>query len=111
MARLQSLHPLAQGQRIVLAQAFRSTRQVSGKVEMVVEGIQGTRAVRLKLSDIGGEGAADRLAYSFKYFQDLKADIVIPADFQPERVHVIIHPKGKSAKTVEDFFVWNVKQG
>lgn len=98
--------------RLVLAQAFRSTRQVSGQVEVVVEGIREGEAVRLKLGELAArEDAGDRISYSFKYFQDLKAEVVIPPDFAPERVHVIVHPSGGKAKTVEDIFVWEVKQG
>jgi len=98
--------------RLVLAQAFRATRQVSGQVEMVIEGMQGGEPTRLGLAELAPEtGADDRLAYSFRYFQDLKAEILIPPDFVPERVHVIVRSKGKNPKTVEDFFVWNVKPG
>jgi len=98
--------------RLVLAQAFRSTQQVSGQVEVVVEGIRAGEAVRLKLGELSGSGeTSDRIPYSFKYFQDLKAELVIPADFAPERVHVIVHPSGSKSKTVEDIFVWEVKQG
>ena len=99
------------GLRLVLAQAFRSTRQVSGQVEMVVEGMQGGEPARLGLAEIGDTAGKNRISYSFKYFQDLKAEIVILEDFQPERVHVVLHPKGKSSKTVEEFFIWSAKQG
>jgi hypothetical protein len=95
----------------VLAQAFRSTRQVSGQVELVVEGMQEGEPARLGLADIGATSGKNRLSYSFKYFQDLKTEVLIPTGFEPERVHVIVHPKGKTSKTVEDFFVWNAKQG
>ena len=97
--------------RLVLAQAFRSTKLVSGQVEMVVEGMQEGEPVRLPLADLVADSDSGKLSYSFRYFQDLKADVVIPPDFVPERVHVIVHFKGKNSKTVEDFFVWNVKQG
>jgi len=98
--------------RLVLAQAFRSTRQVTGQVELVVEGVRGGEAVRLKLGDLAVvEDAKDRMEYSFKYFQDLKAEVLIPDDFAPERVHVIVRPSGKKTKTVEDIFVWAVKPG
>lgn len=98
--------------RLVLAQAFRSTRQVSGQVELVVEGLRDGEAVRLKLSELAAnKDSNNRMSYSFKYFQDLKAEVVIPADFAPERVLVIVHPSGKSSKTVEDVFVWNTKRG
>ena len=97
--------------RLVLAQAFRSTKLVSGQVEMVVEGMQEGEPVRLPLADLVADSDSGKLSYSFRYFQDLKADVVIPPDFVPERVHVIVYFKGKNSKTVEDFFVWNVKQG
>lgn len=97
--------------RLVLAQAFRSTKLVSGQVEMVVEGMQEGEPVRLPLADLVADSDSGKLSYSFRYFQDLKADVVIPPDFVPERVHVIVRFKGKNSKTVEDFFVWNVKQG
>lgn len=101
--------------RLVLAQAFRSTRQVSGKVEVVVEGVRAGKAERLGLKELAPEASSgageDRLAYSFRYFQDINAELVIPEDFLPERVRVIVHPKEKSSKTVEDIFVWDVKAG
>jgi hypothetical protein len=97
--------------RLVLAQAFRSTKLVSGRVEMVVEGLQEGEPVRLALADLVADSDSGKLPYSFRYFQDLKAEVVIPAGFTPERVHVIVHSKGKNSKTVEDFFVWNVKPG
>jgi cell division protein FtsB len=99
--------------RLVLAQAFRVDRQVSGSVEIVVEGLQRGKPVRLDLSDLASADseARKRLKYSFRYFQDIKAGLVLPADFVPERVHVIVRPQGKKSKTVEDFFVWNIKSG
>jgi len=97
--------------RLVLAQAFRSTKLVSGQVDMVVEGLQEGEPVRLPLADLAADSDSGKLGYSFRYFQDLKTEVVIPPDFIPERVHVIVRFKGKNSKTVEDFFVWNVKPG
>jgi hypothetical protein len=97
--------------RLVLAQAFRSTKLVSGKVEMVVEGLQEGEPVRLPITKLVVDSDSGKMAYSFRYFQDMKAEVVIPPDFIPERVHVIVHSKGKNSKSVEDFFVWDVKSG
>lgn len=98
--------------RLVLAQAFRSDRQVSGEVDLVIEGMQRGKAARLGLAELGGEGAGGKpLKYSFRYFQDLKAAVVLPAGFDPERVHVIVRTRGKTSKTVEEFFIWDVKPG
>ncbi|MDP7418997.1 MAG: hypothetical protein QF483_03850 [Gammaproteobacteria bacterium] len=99
--------------RLVLAQAFRIDRQISGSVEIVVEGLQRGEPARLGLGELATSptGAAGRLNYSFRYFQDLKVALSLPPDFAPERVHVIVRPRGKTSKTVEDFFVWDVKPG
>ena len=91
--------------RLVLAQAFRSDRKISGKVEFVVEGVQRGKASRLGLGELGAEGTPGTLSYSFRYFQDLKAAVVLPEDFTPERVQVIVRGSGKSGKTVEEFFI------
>ena len=101
--------------RLVLAQAFRSTRQVSGTVEILLEGMQGTEVARLSLPELADPQASDTadaaLEYSFKYFQDLKAAIVLPEGFEPERFRVIVRPKGRGSKTVEDIFEWDAKAG
>jgi hypothetical protein len=97
---------------LVLAQAFRSDKKVSGKVDMVLEGVQRGKAARLELAELTpADSSAKSLAYSFRYFQDIKAAVVLPEDFVPERVHVIVTRKGNSSKTVEEFFIWNIKPG
>ena len=98
--------------QLVLAQAFRSDRQLAGHVELSVEGVRQGEAVRLGLSDLlADDPPASRLNFSFRYFQDLKADLVLPRGFSPQRVIVRVTPKGKSAKTVEESFDWAVKPG
>ena len=98
--------------RLVLAQALRASREISGKVELEVEGLQRGENMTLGLADLaqaGLTGGADTLSYGFRYFEDLKATITLPADFEPRRVRVIVRPqggRGKSAKTVEEFYAW-----
>ena len=95
--------------RLVLAQALRGNREISGQVEIALEGLQRSEPAVLALGELGGEG--DSLAYSFMYFQDLKTRIRMPAGFEPQRVRVTVRPRGKGAKTVEEFFVWQPQTG
>lgn len=95
--------------RLVLAQAFRSSKAVSGYVELIVVGQRNKEQVRLKLDELTIPSENTEMDYSFRYFQDLRAEVVIPPDFTPEQVHVIAHIGGARSKTVEDFFVWSVK--
>lgn len=108
----RGIGPLTFNMQLVLAQAFRSDRQVAGYVELSVEGVRQGEAVRLGLPELLAESdPKTRLDFSFRYFQDLKADLVLPSGFAPQRVIVKVTPKGKSAKTVEESFDWAVKPG
>lgn len=98
--------------RLVLAQALRASREISGRVELQFEGLQRSEPLALPLGELNPE--LGTLAYRFRYFQDLKADIVLPPDFEPRRVRVRVMPRsrsGKSAKTVEEFFAWQPENG
>ena len=98
--------------RVVLAQALRSNREISGQVDLVIEGSRGGAAETLDVRElIASEQGTGALNFGFRYFQDLQANITIPADFEPSRVHVKARLQGQSSKTVEEFFVWNVKPG
>lgn len=95
--------------RLVLARALRSNREVSGQVELIIEGLQRGAPVQYALDEVSLDGS--RLRYEFLYFEDLRSIIALPAEFQPERVHLLVRPKGKSAKIVDEFFVWQPETG
>lgn len=97
--------------RLVLAQAFRANREIAGKVELQVEGLQRSETVLLGLADLN-DGSSS-LSYDFRYFQDLKTVVSLPADFEPRRVRVLVQPRGqgKSSKTVEEFYAWQPENG
>lgn len=97
--------------RLVLAQALRANREIAGKVELQIEGLQRSETVMLGLSELSDGNNA--LSYGFRYFQDLKAVVSLPDDFEPRRVRVVLQPRGqgKSAKTVEEFYAWQPENG
>ena len=98
--------------RLVLAQALRASREISGRVQLQLEGLQRSEPLTLDMDELNPELSG--LDYRFRYFQDLKADIVLPPDFEPRRVRVQVMPRsrsGKSAKTVEEFFAWQPENG
>ena len=98
--------------RVILAQALRSNQKISGQVDVRIEGLRAGEAETLDVSDmLAAEQDSGSLKFGFRYFQDLQANITIPADFEPERVHIKARLKGQSSKTVEEFFDWTVKPG
>lgn len=98
--------------RLVLAQAFRSDRQVSGEIDLIIEGVQRGKPARLGFAELAAEAGGEKpLSYSFRYFQDLKRELLLPEGFEPDRVQIIVRPAGKSSKTVEEFFIWEAETG
>jgi hypothetical protein len=97
---------------LVLAQAIGASRRISGFVELDVEGTSDGAPVTLSLADLAGQNDRKaRLNFSFRYFQNLQADLVLPEGFAPARVKVKLTPQGKSAKPVEKSFDWATPVG
>jgi len=104
--------PRAFSMRLVLAQAMRAGSRISGSVDMDVEGMQDGEAQTLRLRDVlTGAGSKSRLEFSFRYFQNLEAELLLPKGFEPLRVNLRLKPNGKSAKTIEKSVDWAVKSG
>jgi hypothetical protein len=96
---------------LVLAQAIGASRRISGFVELNVEGTSGGAPVTLNLADLAGRNERkSRLNFSFRYFQNLEADLVLPEGFAPARVKVKLTPQGKS-EPVEQSFDWVMPVG
>ncbi len=76
----------------------------SGQLSLAVEGTQAGRLQRLSWSALRQQPGAPGAEYSFKYFQQVEGDIVLPAGFEPVRVHVQLAPARGAA--VEQSFSW-----
>jgi hypothetical protein len=104
--------PLSYSMRLVLAQAMRAGSRISGTVNLEIEGVQDSEPRTLGLRDLlTVEPRPRRLDFSFRYFQNLEAELVLPEGFAPARVNVTLKPKGKSSKSIEKSFDWSVKAG
>jgi cell division protein FtsB len=99
--------------RLVLAQAMRASQRISGSVELQIEGIQNGKSLTLGLDELGvvADQRKSLVGFSFRYFQNLEADLVLPEGFAPERVIVTLRPKGPRAKPQEKIFDWDVRPG
>jgi hypothetical protein len=96
--------------RLVLAQALRDGRRIKGTVEVAVAGERDGQSEVLGLDELGVDGPKT-LNFSFRYFQNLGADLALPADFLPETVTVRIRPSSKGVEPVEASFDWKLQRG
>jgi len=93
---------------LVLVQAAKHDRRVSGVVNLIVAGERDGAAVSYPLSELTADDAFEKLAFSFRYFQDFRAELTLPDNFRPQRVEVELLPSRRGAKPVERVFDWAV---
>ena len=76
----------------------------TGRVTLLVEGTRNDRLEKLSWSGLRKQTSAPGIAYSFKYFQQVEGEILLPKGFKPLRVTVLLAPAGGSA--VEQSYPW-----
>jgi cell division protein FtsB len=97
--------------RLVLVQAMKHDRKVSGNVALTIEGSEGGEAKSYALADLLPEDADRSWPFSFRYFQDFDRQIILPDGFTPERVRVEVRSRTKSISSIEENFAWATSQG
>ena len=90
--------------RLVLAQALRNDKRISGTVDLAIEGARDGEAAVLGMSELSLKSGLD---FSFRYFENLESLLTIPPGFEPARVIVTLRPKGQSGAAVEKAFDWS----
>ena len=97
--------------RLVLVQAMKHDRKVSGDVALSVEGSENGETKSYALSELLPADANSAWPFSFRYFQDFDRQIVLPDGFTPERVHVEVRSRTRSISSIEESFAWATSQG
>lgn len=80
-----------------LTQNAKRGEDVTGNATVAVEGLRGDKVVRLTWDALGDTSQSSGMAFRFKYFQQLHATIVLPADFRPTRLVITAQPSGDDA--------------
>ncbi|HEX7813961.1 DUF6776 family protein [Dyella sp.] len=89
--------PTAWNINLSLTQSAKRGDEVTGKLQVSVDGLRGEKVVQLDWPALGDAAQKDGLPFRFKYFQQLHATFVLPADFKPTRLHVKVMPNGDTA--------------
>ena len=97
--------------RLVLVQAMKHDRKVSGTVAMTVEGSEDGEARSYALADLLPADATKDWPFSFRYFQDFDRQIVLPDGFTPERILVEVRSRTRSISSIEESFAWVTSRG
>jgi hypothetical protein len=108
--RLEVLAGAAESQfhlRVVLVQPMRQDGNAAGTLEIEVLGTRHGAAAHLTLAELTNAQGAAHPAFSFRYFQNVEEDIVLPPDFEPASVDVEVKPAHQNA--IKQSFPWQVR--
>lgn len=92
--------------RLVLVQAMKHDRKVSGNVNLRIDGIENGVEKSYSYGELLPEDADRGWAFSFRYFQDFDRQVVLPDGFTPERITVNVESRTRSIASIEESFAW-----
>ena len=97
--------------RLVLVQALKHDRKVSGDVNITIEGTQDGTTASYAYAQLLPDAVEDNWAFSFRYFQDFDREIVLPDGFTPERINIEVRSRTRSISSIEESFAWSSSPG
>lgn len=97
--------------RLVLIQAKKHDRKVSGDVRLSIAGLQNGVEKIYSYIELQPEEAEKEWAFSFRYFQDFDRSVVLPDGFTPETVTIEVESKTRSIASIAKSFSWLSSQG
>jgi hypothetical protein len=92
--------------RLVLVQAMKHDRKVSGDVSLRIAGVENGEQKSYTYDDLKPAGEDRNFSFSFRYFQDFDRQLVLPDGFEPESVTVEVQSRTRSIASIEENFSW-----
>jgi len=89
---------------LVLVQALKNDQVVQGVTTVTIEGLQEGQSKTLTLVSISTDKKKKQLKFKFRYFQKFEGYMLVPKNFSPRAIEVIVKPhKRKNIKRVFDW--------
>ncbi len=96
--------------RLVLIQAKKHDRKVSGDVNLTIVGSIDGVDRSFVLSELLPADAERDWPFSFRYFQNFDRIVVLPDGFTPERITVEVRSRTRSISSIEESFAWETSR-
>ncbi|TAH44456.1 MAG: hypothetical protein EYC71_09060 [Gammaproteobacteria bacterium] len=84
-----------------LTQNFKRGQETTGRLTLSVTGIRDGKLETLDWKDLAQQSDGSGIGYAFKYFQKINGIIMLPAGFEPNRVHAVAD--GEGGHSEQDF--------
>lgn len=89
--------------QIVLTQNLNRGAISQGQMHFIIEGVRAGKLATVNWNELHQQPSAPAQTYSFRYFQTLDGRVMLPRDFTPQRVRVVLDNEGVA---VEQAFDW-----
>lgn len=96
--------------RLVLVQAMKHDRKVSGDVNLTIAGSIDGVEKSFVFTDLLPVDAERAWIFSFRYFQNFDRLVVLPDGFTPERITVEVRSRTRSISSIEESFAWETSR-
>jgi hypothetical protein len=88
---------------VTLTQNLKSGQVASGRVRVTVSGVRDGKLTTVAWNELAPDQDGNGLAFSFKYFQQIKAVVMLPAGFTPNRIRVEADAGGDMGRADQDY--------
>lgn len=92
---------------LTLTQNLKKAKVSKGEVTLRIDGVRAGKLASLRWDDLLQDAKAEPLDFAFKYFQQLEGSVMVPPDFIPHRVWVLVK---SDSGAVEQSFPWQAAQ-
>lgn len=99
--------PTSYRYRFTVAQVLKDQETVSGKIFVTLDGKREGKDHSLPLKEITRD-KEDSLKVSFKHFQELEGELVLPEGFEPIGVTIDVKPEGEGLAPTSRRYDWTI---
>ena len=92
--------------KLVLSKRGKSDQFVKGDFDLVVKGVQDEQQIDFVLKQLKPDYAEKDVEYSFRYFQVLDGDLLLPDQFEPYDIELTFNPTTKKIKSFSETISW-----
>lgn len=94
--------------KVVLTQVLNNGNVARGNLRFEVAGLHQGEQKSYTLEQLSDSKDKEGLAFRFKYFQIIEGDFMLPDEFEPIKVNLIVTPKSSTHKKLTQAFDWVV---
>ena len=95
---------------LLLTQVMEVHQYIQGDVKMQLVGKKNNEEVTVSLESLS-EVSDKPIRFKFKYFQNLNGEFILPKDFIPMEIMVVVNSSNKGNRRIERRFDWQLSEG